>query len=116
MLAALFVTAGAGASASDVFSYKKIFSASQSPAPSSETKIENQAGGKPQEEAEHGASMSPLFFVIIALIIGAAAKHFLRKSPLPYTVTLLIIGLLIDMPATWFTNAGLLRKWMERRA
>ncbi len=48
-----------------------------------------------EEHAEggHGSDLSPLFFVILALIIGAATRQFLRKSPLPYTVTLLIIGL-----------------------
>lgn len=47
-----------------------------------------------QDHAEgHGSNMSPLFFVIIALIIGAATRQGLRKSPLPFTVSLLIIGL-----------------------
>ncbi|HSH53340.1 MAG TPA: cation:proton antiporter, partial [Bacteroidales bacterium] len=45
------------------------------------------------EDSGHSSDMSPLFFLIIALIIGAATKHFLKKSPLPYTVSLLIIGL-----------------------
>jgi preprotein translocase subunit SecF len=27
----------------------------------------------------------------------------------------LIVGLIIDLPATWFTNAGLLRYWLERK-
>ena len=44
-------------------------------------------------EGSHGSDMTPLFFVILALNIGAATRHFLRKSPLPYTVTLLLIGL-----------------------
>jgi len=44
-------------------------------------------------EGSHGSDLSPLFFVIMALIIGAATRHFLRKSPLPFTVTLLLIGL-----------------------
>ena len=34
-----------------------------------------------------------LFFLILALIIGAAARHFLHKVPLPFTVLLMIIGL-----------------------
>ncbi|MBG29147.1 MAG: hypothetical protein CMI31_03990 [Opitutae bacterium] len=34
-----------------------------------------------------------LFFLILALIIGAATKHFLQKVPLPFTVLLLLIGL-----------------------
>ncbi len=34
-----------------------------------------------------------LFFLILALIIGAAARHFLHKVPLPFTVVLMLIGL-----------------------
>ncbi len=34
-----------------------------------------------------------LFFLIIALVIGAATRHFLKKIPLPFTVLLLLIGL-----------------------
>lgn len=34
-----------------------------------------------------------LFFLIVALVIGAATKHFLNKVPLPFTVLLLLIGL-----------------------
>ncbi len=45
------------------------------------------------EDSDHSSDMSPLFFLIIALIIGAGTRHFLKKSPLPYTVSLLVIGL-----------------------
>ena len=34
-----------------------------------------------------------LFFLIIALVIGASTRHFLQKIPLPFTVLLLLIGL-----------------------
>ena len=34
-----------------------------------------------------------LFFLILSLIIGAAARHFLHKVPLPFTVVLMLIGL-----------------------
>ncbi|MFP6854849.1 MAG: sodium:proton antiporter, partial [Opitutales bacterium] len=34
-----------------------------------------------------------LFFLILALVIGAATRHFLQKVPLPFTVLLLLIGL-----------------------
>lgn len=44
-------------------------------------------------EEGHSSNMSPLFFLIIALIIGAGTRHFLKKGPLPYTVSLLVIGL-----------------------
>ena len=57
----------------------------------SQTEIEN---SEAEAEEEEGAeNMSPLFFLIIALIIGAGTRHFLKKSPLPYTVSLLVIGL-----------------------
>ena len=34
-----------------------------------------------------------LFFLIMALVIGAATRHFLQRVPLPFTVLLLLIGL-----------------------
>jgi len=55
-------------------------------------------------DESHGADMSPLFFIIIALFIGAATRHFLRKSPLPFTATLLIFGLIMGIMVRlgWF--------------
>lgn len=47
-----------------------------------------------EEESSHGG-MEPLLFIIIALVIGAATRHFSHKSPLPYTVTLFILGLIL---------------------
>jgi NhaP-type Na+/H+ or K+/H+ antiporter len=44
-------------------------------------------------EGSHQSNMYPLLFVIIALVIGAGTRHWLRRSPLPFTVSLLIIGL-----------------------
>ncbi|MBU4087067.1 MAG: cation:proton antiporter, partial [Nanoarchaeota archaeon] len=43
-------------------------------------------------KGEHKGGMEPLFFIIIALLIGAATRHFFRKIPLPFTVLLLLIG------------------------
>ncbi|MBT3668444.1 MAG: hypothetical protein HN548_13275, partial [Opitutae bacterium] len=34
-----------------------------------------------------------LFFLIVALVIGAATRHFFSRIPLPFTVLLLLIGL-----------------------
>lgn len=34
-----------------------------------------------------------IFFLIVALLIGAATRHFLSRVPLPFTVLLLLIGL-----------------------
>jgi len=41
----------------------------------------------------HQSNMFPLLFLVLSLITGAATRHFMKKSPLPYTVTLLLIGL-----------------------
>jgi len=49
------------------------------------------------EETSHENNYSPLFFLIMALVIGAGTRHFLKKSPLPFTVSLLIIGLLLGV-------------------
>ncbi len=58
-----------------------------------EKHIEEGQSTEEHVESEHGGNMYPLLFVIIALIIGAGTRHWLRRSPLPYTVTLLLIGL-----------------------
>ena len=39
--------------------------------------------------------MAPLFFIIIALVLGTLTRHLLKKSPIPYTVMLVVIGLLL---------------------
>ena len=63
-------------------------------------------------ESVEGSSvgMSPLFFIILALFIGINAKMFLRKVPIPYTVILLIIGVVIGAfnRYHWFDNFSLL--------
>lgn len=59
------------------------------------------------KEEGHSGNMSPLFFLIIALIIGAGTRHFLKKSPLPYTVTLLLIGLILGA----FSRLGYFGHW-----
>ncbi|MCF8225296.1 MAG: cation:proton antiporter [Bacteroidales bacterium] len=57
-----------------------------------------------EHSGSHGSDMSPLFFIILALLIGAAVRHLLRKSPLPFTVWLLIIGLALGamLRLGWF--------------
>jgi NhaP-type Na+/H+ or K+/H+ antiporter len=46
--------------------------------------------------------MEPLFFIVIALIIGAATRHFLKKTPLPYTVLLMIFGIGLGLLVRFF--------------
>lgn len=49
-------------------------------------------------------------------LAALVSMYFISGSFVLEEISLvLIIGLLVDMPATWFTNAGLLRKWMERK-
>ncbi|TVR74139.1 MAG: hypothetical protein EA408_03345 [Marinilabiliales bacterium] len=57
---------------------------------------EGTAGGHDHSGADHhDGDMSPLFFIILALFIGTATRHFLKKSPLPFTITLFVFGLLL---------------------
>lgn len=59
------------------------------------------------EEGGHKSNLNPLFFLILALFIGAATRHFFRKAPLPFTVLLLIIGLGLGLLA----RLGLFEQW-----
>ena len=49
------------------------------------------------EHAEHETDVAPLLFIILAIIIGVATRHFVKKSPFPFTVLLLIIGLVLGV-------------------
>ncbi len=49
------------------------------------------------EHQEHHNDTSPLFFIILAVIIGALTRFFFQKSPLPFTVVLLLIGLVLGV-------------------
>ncbi len=48
-------------------------------------------------KAEHKTDTSPLFFIIIAVIIGAATRYLFQKSVLPFTVILLLIGIALGV-------------------
>ncbi|MFT4601917.1 MAG: NhaP-type Na+/H+ or K+/H+ antiporter [Arenicella sp.] len=61
------------------------------------SEVEGEHAEGEHETGHHGPNVSPLFFVIMALVIGAVARHFLSKIGLPYTVILLIIGLGIGL-------------------
>lgn len=61
-----------------------------------------------EHSEEHGhPGLDSLFFIILALIIGAATRHFLKKSPLPFTVMLLIFGLVLG----YLTREGYFDLW-----
>jgi preprotein translocase subunit SecF len=49
-------------------------------------------------------------------LVALLAMYFVSGSIVIEQIAfVLIIGLLVDVPATWFTNAGILRLWMERK-
>ncbi len=49
-------------------------------------------------------------------LIALVCMFFLAGSTVIQQIALvMLIGLVIDMPATWFTNAGVLRLWIERK-
>ena len=51
-----------------------------------------------------------------AALIAFTMLYFLSGSfVLQQMSVVLIVGLIIDIPATWLTNAGLIRYWLERK-
>jgi preprotein translocase subunit SecF len=49
-------------------------------------------------------------------LVALAAMYFVSGSYVIEQIAIvLFIGLIIDMPATWLTNAGVLRWWLERK-
>lgn len=55
----------------------------------------------------HGPDTNPLFFIILAVFIGAATRHFLKKIPVPFTALLLIIGIVLGV----LNRMGLFMQW-----
>ncbi|MEX2597637.1 MAG: cation:proton antiporter [Salibacteraceae bacterium] len=55
----------------------------------------------------HGPDTSPLFFIIMAVFIGAATRHFLKRIPVPFTALLLIIGIVLGV----LNRMGLFMQW-----
>ncbi|MEQ8908096.1 MAG: sodium:proton antiporter [Vicingaceae bacterium] len=53
--------------------------------------------GENEGHEEHSTNTAPLLFIILALIIGVSTRHFVKKSPFPFTVLLLIIGLILGV-------------------
>jgi hypothetical protein len=47
--------------------------------------------------------MEPLFFIVLPLIIGAGTRHFMKRSPLPYTVLLFVFGIGLGLVARIYT-------------
>lgn len=52
----------------------------------------------------------------LTALVALLAMYFISGSAVIEQIALvLVIGLVIDIPATWLTNAGVLRMWLERR-
>lgn len=66
--------------------------------------------GETKDAMKTGLTMS------MTTLAALAALYLITGSPLLQTMALMImIGILIDIPVTWLTNAGLLRLWNERK-
>ncbi len=50
-----------------------------------------------QSHGEHETNTAPILFIILAIIIGVATRHFVKRSPFPFTVLLLIFGLALGV-------------------
>lgn len=103
-----------GASTPNLFSANNLFSTSNLDGYSSifsqnyfsselEFKISAITSEEPDGNSEehhtesHESNTAPLLFIILALLIGVATRHFVKRSPFPFTVLLLIIGLILGI-------------------
>lgn len=72
-------------------------------------------GGNIEENVKRaiktGLTMTCTTLVALTALYFATGSFVLEQIAL-----VLIIGLLIDMPATWFTNTGLLLRWVKKHA
>lgn len=57
--------------------------------------IQSDTTGKSHEG--HGLNLAPFLFIVLSLFIGTATRHLFSKVPLPYTIILLIIGLILGI-------------------
>ncbi|MFQ5335743.1 MAG: cation:proton antiporter, partial [Flavobacteriales bacterium] len=60
-----------------------------------------------EEHADHNSGTNALFFIIMALFISAATRHFLKKLPFPFTVLLMLFGLALGI----LGRMGMLHTW-----
>lgn len=61
------------------------------------SEIENQDEVTEGSHEGHGLNLAPFLFIILSLFIGTATRHLLSKGLLPYTIMLLIIGLILGL-------------------
>ena len=69
----------------------------------------------------NGNNLYPLLFIIIALALGSFMRYWFRKSPVPYPISLLVIGLFLGAASrmgwfdTWHLGSLLLNlQWLDQ--
>ncbi|MBL4709276.1 MAG: sodium:proton antiporter [Flavobacteriales bacterium] len=62
-----------------------------------EQQVEEHAEHVGEHSKAHETDTSALLFIILAIIIGVSTRHFVKRSPFPFTVLLLIIGLILGV-------------------
>lgn len=63
----------------------------------SNTKNVNHSQTDESSHEGHGLNLAPFLFIVLSLFIGTATRHLFSKGPLPYTIMLLIIGLILGV-------------------
>lgn len=63
--------------------------------------------GEHEGGGHHGPDTSLLLFIIVAIFIGSATRHFLKSIPVPFTALLLIIGIILGV----LTRTGAFNHW-----
>jgi preprotein translocase subunit SecF len=66
--------------------------------------------GKVRTAAKTGLTMSATTLAVLFAMLFISNSFVINQI-----VSVLIIGLIIDIPATWLTNAGILRFYINRR-
>ena len=85
----------------------KTYSSDEHPTEQTEHVVHAETAHQDEHDDGGHSGLDPLFFIILALIIGAATRHFLKKLPFPFTVLLLLIGLGLGVLA----RLGYLETW-----
>lgn len=62
-----------------------------------DTPTEHDAEVHDETHDEHETNTAPILFIILAILIGVATRHFVKRSPFPFTVLLLIFGLALGV-------------------
>ncbi len=71
---------------------------------------EKEIPGRIKTAMKTGLTMTFAALGALVAMYFVSGSHVLQQMAM-----VLIIGLLIDMPATWFTNSGILRWWMQKK-